>query len=192
MDEKPKAVARGTNLQISFKQAVNIGRAIRGKELAYAVRLLTDVTNMRRPIPVVKYGRDTPHKPGTAAGRYPAKACKEVMLILGNVIANAGVKHMDVGKLFISRYECNREVSKNRAKSRRIGRLTNIMIEVQEKEEKKKPTKKEAPKPKLKPKAPKPKKPAVKKPAKKPKAKPKPKTKPKPKPKPKPKKEAKK
>jgi large subunit ribosomal protein L22 len=137
MDEKPVAIARGNDLRISFKQAVNVAKAVKGKNLSYAVRLLTDVTNLKRAIPFVRYKRDVSHKPGIAAGRYPIKASNEILTVIKNAIANAESRHMDAEKLYISRFECNRPISKEISRRRRMGRLTGVIVELREREEKK-------------------------------------------------------
>ena len=148
-EEIPRAIARGNNLSVSFKHSVQIGKVLRGRDVAYCVRYLVDVINQNRPIPTKRYGRDVPHKPGMGAGRYPRKATVEILKIINSAIANAASNHLDSEKLYISRFECGRAVSKNRTSRRNIGRLTNIMIELREREEKKTDKKpaKEKPKP---------------------------------------------
>jgi large subunit ribosomal protein L22 len=141
-EEISRAIARGSNLSISFKHCVNIGRVIRGRDVTFSVRFITDVINGKRVVPTKRYGRDTAHKPGTAGGRFHSKALVEVIRILNSAIANAKNNHMDIERLYIYKFESNREISKNKTSKRGIGRLTNVTIELRERPETEKKSKK--------------------------------------------------
>ncbi|MCD6576343.1 MAG: 50S ribosomal protein L22 [Nanoarchaeota archaeon] len=134
--KKPKveeAKGKGVYLPISPKISVEVCRAIKGKEVEKAKRLLKDVIAKKRPIRYYRYNRDTPHKPGKGfgAGRYPVKVSKYILEVLENAIANATYLNLDPEKLYVKIARSERAISKERR-----GRYANIEIIVAEKKEK--------------------------------------------------------
>ncbi|MCW1300921.1 MAG: 50S ribosomal protein L22 [Candidatus Nanoarchaeia archaeon] len=132
-----KASAKGLDLPISFKDSVNVCRFIRGKEVLKAIKLLDEVIEKRRAIPFFRYKRDMPHRRGKLGpGRFPVKECKYIKKVIENAVANAKAKGLDVQKLYISKIEANRAVSKEKVK---LGfkKSTHILVEVEEMMEKK-------------------------------------------------------
>ncbi len=126
-----KAKAAGTNLPISFKHAVEIGKTVKGMKIGRAIKLLNDVIDKRRAIPFRRYNKDMAHKKGIAAGRYPMKASKAVIKVLENAVTNAAQNNIDPEKARIVSFVCGRAISKERRSTRRIGRMTNVYIEVE-------------------------------------------------------------
>lgn len=101
--EEPHAKALGREMRISPKHAMEICRAIRGMHLAAAEEFLREVVGKRRPVPVKRHSKTLPHRRGASgAGRYPVKAARAIMEVLGNVKANAKYKGLDMEKLVIA------------------------------------------------------------------------------------------
>lgn len=131
-----KASAKGLDLPISFKDSVNVCRFVRGKGVLEAIKLLDEVIKKKKAIPFFRYRRDMPHRKGKLGpGRFPVKECKYIKKVIENAMANAKAKGLDVQKLYISKIEANRAVSKEKVK---LGfkKATHILVEVGEKEEK--------------------------------------------------------
>ncbi len=98
-DRIPKA--RGHELDISFKHAVEITRTIRGMPLPAAKVFLEDVIDKRAAVPVKRFNRGVPHRKGTGfgAGRYPLKAAGAILQVLLNAENNAEVFGLDPEEL---------------------------------------------------------------------------------------------
>jgi large subunit ribosomal protein L22 len=144
MAEKDTAVANGMSLPISTKQSIEICNFIRGRPLAKAKLLLAETIAKKRAIPFKRFNADTGHKKGIGAGKYPEKACKEILKLLNAVEANAQFKGLSTGDLVISELVPNRASTPwhyGRQRRRKMKR-TNIKVVVKEMAVKKK----EAPK----------------------------------------------
>ena len=107
MNEKNTATSKGISLPISTKKTIEICNHIRGKTLAKAKKILDDATNLKRPIPMKRYNKDTGHKHGMAAGRFAAKACKAVLEIIMSAEANAQYKGLSTNNLVIQQISAN-------------------------------------------------------------------------------------
>jgi large subunit ribosomal protein L22 len=129
--EKETAKAAATNLPISFKHSVEIGKTVQGMEIFKAIRLLEDVIAKKKPLPFKRFNRKVAHKRGISAGRYPMKASKEIITVLKNASANAVQNNIDGDRAKIVSFVCGRAISKERRSTRRIGRMTNVYIEVE-------------------------------------------------------------
>ena len=102
-DEKRMARALGIALPISMKKTVELCDFIRGKELPKALSLLEGVLDERVAIPFRRYAKGgTGHKPGIGPGRYPKKACLEVIKLLKQAEANARNKGLDATALVVN------------------------------------------------------------------------------------------
>lgn len=102
-DEKRMARALGIALPISMKKTVELCSFIRGKELPKAISLLEGVLDERVAIPFRRYAKGgTGHKPGMGPGRYPKKACFEVIKLLRQAQANAKNKGLDSANLVVN------------------------------------------------------------------------------------------
>jgi len=84
--KKTSAVVKGFNLQMSTKQAAAICRFIKWKEIKKATQELKEVSQLRRAIPMKG---EIPHRKGIGPGRYPQKASKVFIKLLGTLSANA-------------------------------------------------------------------------------------------------------
>ncbi len=102
MDNKTNtAVVNAKSVPISTKMSVEICSAVKGKNLVQARRILHDVLNMKRALPIKRFNADLGHKPGMASGRYPINASKAFLNLLDSVEANAQNKGLNVNDLII-------------------------------------------------------------------------------------------
>ncbi len=103
LDPLTTAIASGRDLRISYKDAVEVLRAIRGKRVEDAKRILEDVIKLKRPVPYRTYHGKVGHRRGQGfgPGRYPVKAAKAILKVLENAIANAEYKGLDTERLWI-------------------------------------------------------------------------------------------
>ena len=101
--EQNMAKAQGTNLPISLKHAIEICNHIRGMPLATAKKTLEEVIALNAPIPFKRFTDGVGHRKGNlAAGRYPVKACSEILRLLSSAESNALYKGMNTKDLFIA------------------------------------------------------------------------------------------
>ena len=85
-----EAKVNARNLRISMKESYEVCNLIRNKTAEKAKSILNDVINMKSAVPYKRYLRDTPHRAGNmAAGRYPIKACTEILKLIKSAEANA-------------------------------------------------------------------------------------------------------
>lgn len=83
------ARAYGRELQIPWKKAVELARAIRGKTVEDAREYLENVAALKQPVPYKRYKRWVAHKSGYGPARYPVKAAKYFLRVLESAVANA-------------------------------------------------------------------------------------------------------
>ena len=83
------ARAYGRELQISWKKAVELARAIRGKTVEEARDYLEKVAALKQAVPFKRYKRWVAHKPGLGPARYPVRAAKSFLRVLESAVANA-------------------------------------------------------------------------------------------------------
>jgi len=151
-DLSKAARAYGINVPISYKHAVLIAKAIRGKKLEDAYKYLDDVIAQKKFIPFVKFNKSRGHKPRNAGidgsiagpGGYPIKACGEFLKVLKSAEKNAEKNiNLDIKNLKISHISAlkGRTIIKLKPKGRRaIWKKTYVHIQVVLEEEE--PTKK--------------------------------------------------
>jgi len=126
-DETKAAKAMGYEMPISFKHAVEICAAIRGKKVEDAIKYLEDVVAMKRAVPFKKYKKKVAHKSGLEkwyAGRYPQKAAKYILKVLKNLEANAEYKGLEKDKLVIVHAQAKKGRVLKRYMPRAFGRAT--------------------------------------------------------------------
>nr|AJS13023.1 large subunit ribosomal protein L22 [uncultured archaeon] len=131
------ACATGLSLPISTKHSVEICSFIRNKKLETAIAQLKEVAAGKRAVPYKRYNRDLAHKRGMAAGRYPQKACKEIIRLLESVKANAEDKNLGESLVIkhISASGASAPWHYGRQRRRKTKR-THIKVVVEELEEK--------------------------------------------------------
>lgn len=95
------AIARGIDLNISLKDAVNVAHHLKGKRLAAARDILEKGIKKEVPIPYFRYLDSVSHKRGIGPGRYPVRALKAIQDVLDNAEANAEFKNLDTDNLVV-------------------------------------------------------------------------------------------
>lgn len=87
------AKAKGVSLPISTKVSIEICNHIRNKSTKKAIAILERVLEKKEAIPYKRFNWDVGHKPGKiAAGRYPEKACIQILKLVKQAEKNAGYK----------------------------------------------------------------------------------------------------
>lgn len=145
--EAPHAKAVGPDLSISTKHSIEICRWIRGKKVQKAKDMLNMAMEKKVAVPFKRFKGDIGHKPGMMAGRYPVKACKEILTIIESAEANAQAKGLSTEDCILH-ILCHK-AAKVRRYGRNIGRFAKrttieAVLEEKKKAEKKTPAKKEA------------------------------------------------
>jgi len=134
------ATAKGENLRISRKFAVEVATFIRGKALADAKKKMENVMALKVAVPFRKYHMDLGHKRGPMGpGRFPANVAKEILHLLKSAEMNALNKGLDAESLYVLRIVANRgntQMKPGRLRGRKAKR-THIEITLAEKEKKK-------------------------------------------------------
>jgi len=125
-DETKIARAMGYEMPISFKHAVEICNAIRGKKIEDAIDYLEEVAEMKRVVPFRNHKKKVAHKriDGWYAGRYPQKAAKHILKVLQNLDANAEYKGLDREDLVIVHAQAKKGRVLKRYMPRAYGRAT--------------------------------------------------------------------
>jgi large subunit ribosomal protein L22 len=144
--ELVKAVA--ANRPISLKQSIEIANALRRRPVAAAKRVLEEAISMKKAIPYRRFVGDTGHKKSLGPGRFPVKACREIMALVQSVEAAALQKGLDSGSLVISHISAqqgSRQLHYGRQRSRMMKR-THIELVAEAKKTLEKPRKKGEPK----------------------------------------------
>ena len=128
-----EAVVNAKNLRISTKKSYEVCNLIRNKTTEKAKRILSEVIDMQRAVPYKKFLRDTPHRRGMAAGRYPVKTCYEILRLIKNAEANAQNKGL-TKDLIITKIAADKGAKIMRYGAKRRARMknTHITIIVQE------------------------------------------------------------
>ncbi len=101
MIKEHTAKACGKGLPISIKQSIEICNFIRSKELQKSKKLLQQVIGMKIPIPFKRFTAMGHRKGNMAAGRYPIKACTNILHLLESAEANAQFKGLNTSSLII-------------------------------------------------------------------------------------------
>ena len=83
------AKAYGKGLGISTKTSILICKAIRGKNVERAKAILNGAISLKEPIRFTKFNDGVGHRPGMGPGRFPVKACTDILAVLKSAEANA-------------------------------------------------------------------------------------------------------
>jgi large subunit ribosomal protein L22 len=103
-DEDRMARASGRELHISPKAAREICHYVQHMSLRQAQVFLERVVAKEQAVPYRRHRKEVSHKRGLQgwyAGRYPVKAARQVLSILGDLEANAEGKGLDIEHLKI-------------------------------------------------------------------------------------------
>jgi len=90
--------ASGREVDASPKSAREVCETIKGMSIVQAKKFLQDVLFKKQVIPFRRYTKEVPHRRSHFkfhVGRYPVKAAKEVLKVIGNLEANAEFKGLD-------------------------------------------------------------------------------------------------
>jgi len=103
VDEKG-AKAQGHDWNASHKDLANICRAIKGKSVEKAEKILDGAITLKHAIPYHKFNTGCGHRSelGGKKGRYPRKECLLVKKLLENAVSNAVHKGLDESKLVVA------------------------------------------------------------------------------------------
>ena len=132
------ARARGSNLPISTKVAIEIANYLRGKTVERAITILGQVQQKTHAVPYKRFTDGVGHRTGIGAGRYPVKAAGEFLIVLNNAKSNAINAGM-TGELVIEHIAANRasRPMRNRAKYRGEFKRTHLEVVLAQRAEKK-------------------------------------------------------
>lgn len=131
-EKMAKAVLRSE--AISTKHSVEICNMLRGLPLNKAKKLLSEVVELKKPVPFKRYNDNVGHRRGMGPGRYPIKAAAKMLELFNAVGANAQVKNMDVETLVI-KHLCAHQASRPMRMGRqrgRVGKRTHVEVVVVE------------------------------------------------------------
>lgn len=127
------ARALGVSLPISTKHSVEICKMIRLKNLQKAKAALEKVIAMDMPLRFTRFKHKVAHKKKIGAGRYPVKACREILKMLNSVEANAQVKNLDLNNLIIRHASANKAGNQfHYGRNRRLMKRTHLELVVEE------------------------------------------------------------
>ncbi len=130
-DRSAKAVIR--DAPISFKEAYEVCKVIRGMMLKDAKEFLKRVIELKEPVPYTRYKLGIAHKRGlaekwskwkTPIGRYPVKVAKYILKLLENVENNAVNKGLNSDRLKIVHIAAHRGPYLKKWMPRAFGRAT--------------------------------------------------------------------
>jgi len=138
------AKAVGMALPISRKQSIMVCNFIRNKNVQLAKKHLAEVIDLKRAVPFTRFNDDMGHKAGMAAGRYPVKACKNILKIVESAEANAQFKGLSTADLTIRHASAQKgpDTWHYGRHIRRRAKRTHIEIVLEEKKTAKKESKK--------------------------------------------------
>jgi len=141
-DKEHMARVAGRALPISTKYCVEVCNFIRNKWVGDAKKILNEVIQKKRAVPLRRFNKDIGHKKSIGPGRYPIKVSKEIITLLDGVEANAQFKGLNTADLMISHICANRSAKQWHygRQTRRVMKRTDVEIVV---EERKKEDKKE-------------------------------------------------
>ena len=137
-DESKISKAMVRDLDIPFKPTVVICDRIRGLTIKEAKKVLQAAVSLKEPIPFHRFTRGVGHRKGDEKiGKYPQKACQEILTLLKNLETNSEYKGLDSEKLKIIHIQALRGVSRQRRKPRgryKLWRTQLVNIQIMAKE----------------------------------------------------------
>jgi large subunit ribosomal protein L22 len=97
MEADPDTTSRaiGKEIPVSPKFSREICRMIKGKKVTDALKMLEEVTELTRPVPIRRYNMGVAHKKGVGPGRFPVKAAKAISKVIESAKQNAEYKGLD-------------------------------------------------------------------------------------------------
>jgi len=101
-DPDTSAKAIGKDLPVSPKMSREICGMIRGMKVDVAIKVLEEVIDLKRPVPLKRFNKRVSHKPGVGPGRYPQKTAKAILGVVKDASANADYKGLDSEGMMIT------------------------------------------------------------------------------------------
>jgi len=101
-DPDTSAKAIGKEMPVSPKLSREICGMIRGMKVETAIKVLEEVIDLKRPVPLKRFNKRVSHKPGVGPGRYPQKAARAVLEVVKSASSNAEYKGLDTSGMVIS------------------------------------------------------------------------------------------
>jgi len=128
--KKEIAIANGYSLRVSPKHSIAVCKTIKGKSPEAAISRLEEAIKGKRPIPMA--GLEVAHQKGKgiAGAKYPRNACKEIIEIIKQVLANSIVNGIE--NPIITLAKTNRASAPLR-KGGRKSKRAHVHIEVRDK-----------------------------------------------------------
>jgi len=131
-DPANTAKAMSYELNVSPKHCYEILREIRGKRVTVVKTFLENVIDKKQSVPFKRFNRNVGHKrhqTGWDAGRYPVKACAEILKLIKHAEANAEYKGLDTENMRIIHAASKRGRVTHGMMPRAMGRATPWNIE---------------------------------------------------------------
>ena len=128
--KKDLAVANAYALRISSKHAFAICKVIKGKSPLVAIKRLEEAMKGKRAIPMSSMEVAHQKGKGMAGGKFPKKACGEIINVVKQIVANANISGIENPIITIAK--ANRASAPFRRGGRK-GKRTHIHLEVKDK-----------------------------------------------------------
>ena len=144
LDPESTAKARGKDLRVSYKNSIEVCRAIRGMAVEDAKKYLEDVMAKKQAVPFKTHKRHISHRKGAGfgPGKFPVNAAKAVLDLIQVVENNAEYKGLDPENMYIVHISAYRGRIFEGWRARARGRSsawntvsTNIELIIQEQKE---------------------------------------------------------
>ncbi len=124
VDDEITSRAMGREIPMSFKDAVEICRHIKGMDYLEAVNALRQVISEEQPIPIKKHNTDVGHSSkieGWDAARYPERVSREILDIIENAAGNADYQGMNPDGMYVKHIAAHKVGESRGMKPRAMG-----------------------------------------------------------------------
>jgi large subunit ribosomal protein L22 len=101
-DPDTSAKAIGKDMPVSPKMSREICGMIRGMRVDVAVKVLEEIIDIKRPVPLKRFNKRVSHKPGVGPGRYPQKTARAILGVVKSASSNAEYKGLDTAEMVIT------------------------------------------------------------------------------------------
>ncbi len=102
LEPERTVIASGRDLNISFKEAVEVCRYLKNRKLEEAKKILEEIIELKRAVPYRTFNKKVPHhrfEDSSGPARYPKKVAKAMLKILESLEANAEFKGLDTSRV---------------------------------------------------------------------------------------------
>ena len=125
LDPEKTVKASLRDVSMSYKFTVETLRLIRGKSIGEAKKILEEIINMKRAVPLRRYKKKVGHKSTVSGpGRYPVKVAKNLLKLLDNLENNAEFKGLNVENVRIVHAAAHKGMKIRNYLPRAFGRAT--------------------------------------------------------------------